>query len=341
MNTLKRLELYRRLLREADELRHEDPKQALLLATNVRDLAAALDRQQLGWPRWLSLQAETWAVVGSALRSVADLRQAESAFNVAIAFLDAPQLRGRLDPFAHPRLAQRAAYLRCDQGRFDEALELIDEAIAGYSRLDLCQHRAAALVVRGLIVGRWGRKEEAVVYLSKALEDIDPQRNWRNFLAAVHNMALYHHELAVTPAANRLALRWLQLACRCHARMPESINVLKLRTLHALTAIRLGRIDEGISELWIAQDGFKQRGAVYEQATLLLHLAASYQAQGRTSAVKRVAGQLFPIFRSIEVSREALAALMLFYNAAQAENATLGLIERVSALLSQARRDDP
>lgn len=335
------LEECRRLLDEADELRYENPALAVRLAERVRDLGASLSREAVGEPRWLALQADTWAVWGSALRSVADLRQAEGAFNVALAFLDAPELAGGLDPLAHPRLAQRAANLRSDQGRFEEALDLIDEAFSEFERYGAMDKATVALVDRGVILGSSGRKAEALTCLGKALDRLDPLTSSRNFVAAVHNTAVYLYEIAADPDADRLALEWLKLADRCHAALPEGLSLLKLRSLKALTLIRLGGLDEGIRELWETQERCRQLGALYEQAIILLHLAAVYLGEGLTDEVKRVAGQLFPVFRSLEIDREASAALMLFYTAAHADSATLDLIDEVSKTVRRVQLHGP
>ena len=49
---------------------------------------------------------------------------------------------------------------------------------------------------------------------------------------------------------------------------------------------------------------------------------------------------MLPVFRSREIHREALAALIVFQQAAEMEQLTLGLIEEVSTFLEQAR-DNP
>ena len=142
---MRELDSCRRLIREAENLRFADPREAVRVAKLARDRAAAIDREAIGAPEWLRLQADVWAVLGSALRSVSDLWEAEGALNVALSFLNAPELRAHLDPLTHARLAQRAAYLRCDQRRFDESLELINEALAIYEEQGASQAAAGAL----------------------------------------------------------------------------------------------------------------------------------------------------------------------------------------------------
>ena len=336
---MSQLQQCQRLLEKAEELRLEDPREALRVAESARDQVAALDREEIGVSNWFALQADAWAVFGSALRSVSDLGDSEGALNVAIAFLTAPELKGHGDPLAHAHLAQRAAYLRRDQERFEEALELIDEAISVFRERGTVQVLAGALADRGLILGRAGRKEEALSHLSEALDYLDADLSPRNFFAAVYNMALYLYDLADdSPEVNELAVKWLKLAGRCHADLPaESFSLLKLRRLEGLTAIRLGQVEVGLGELWRTQESFERLGADFEQALTLLHLAATYLAQRRPQEVKGVAGRLFPVFCGLKTDREASAALMLFYNAAQAETATLELIDRVSAIVQEAQ----
>ncbi|HEV7517250.1 MAG TPA: hypothetical protein VGR07_13190, partial [Thermoanaerobaculia bacterium] len=51
---------------------------------------------------------------------------------------------------------------------------------------------------------------------------------------------------------------------------------------------------------------------------------------------KRLAEEMLPIFRSRDVHREAIAALMVFQRAAADEQASLALVEELSAYLRKA-----
>ena len=66
-------------------------------------------------------------------------------------------------------------------------------------------------------------------------------------------------------------------------------------------------------------------------------LAALYAREGRTAEVKPLAEEIIPIFQSCEVPREALAALIVFQNAAEMEQLTIGLVEEVAAFLEKVR----
>ena len=323
---------FQRLLSRADDLRYQSPRHALRLAEKVRDEVAGLDPEILGSTGWHILQAEAWGVLGSAFLGVGDLRSSEEALNVALAFLEVTE-DPPASPLKHARLARRAAILRCGQRRFSEALELVGEALEIYRVRERSQELACSLADRGIILGFSGRMEEAISHLAQALDQIDPRRNPRYYLGTVHNMALYLHEVAETPAANELALDWLRLAIRCHRAFPENVNLLKLQSLQGLISLRLGRFEDGIKALSGAQEGFKRLGAFFEQAIVLLHVADAYLGQDRPRDVKRVAGELFPLFRRLDTDREVSAALMLFDRAAQAETVTHELIDKAADTL--------
>ncbi len=320
--------LCRYLLRKADELRNRDPQRAVSVAETARDLAARIDGDCCSHLEWTALQAESWAVLGSAYRGIADLRRAEGALNVAVRFLQTGESAPGIDPLAQPRLAQRASYLRCDQGRFEEALELNEEAMLSYREVAAFQELAGSLVDRSLILGRHGRAEQAVECLIRALYLLDPSVNPRSYLAAIHNMTLYLCERAQTREDLQEACRWAGLTARQHARFPEDVHQLKLRLLEGTIAIRLGLIDEGLCKLWQAYDGFERLGSAHNQTVVLLQLAQVAMAQGETRDVKRIAGRMLPIFRKLNVDRETSATLMLFYKAAQAEAATQELLQQ-------------
>lgn len=284
-------------LTQADELRRTNPKRALDLALDARDVAAVIDRKAIGPIRWRSLQADAWAILGSAYRAVGDLRRAENAFNVAFAFLAEKPL---FDPLALSRLSQRAAYLRSDQGRFAEALELVESALADYRQMGEPGKLACALVDKGVILRAAGRVREALDFVRQALEILDPAAEPRIFLAASHNMALYLQELAKTPGELQEAVAWLEVAVAQHQQAAESIDFFKTRAVVALTSIRLGRGEEGRRELLRCFDGFGRLDSPPNQAVMLLHLLALAAAADDREEIQRLTGLFFPLVHRLD-----------------------------------------
>ena len=284
-------------LTQADELRRTHPRRALELAKDARDVAAVIDQKSIGKIRWRSLQADAWAILGSAYRATGDLRRAENAFNVAFSFLAEKPL---YDPLSLSRLCQRAAYLRSDQGRHEEALELVGSALADYRQMGEPGRLACALVDKGVILRAAGDVRAALGQVSQALEILDPAAEPRIFLAASHNMALYLQELAETPGELQEAIAWLEVALAQHGQTVESVDFFKTRAVVALTSIRLGRREEGRLELLRCFDGFCRLDSPPNQAVMLLHLLALAALAGEQEETQRLAGLFFPLLHRLD-----------------------------------------
>ena len=86
-----------------------------------------------------------------------------------------------------------------------------------------------------------------------------------------------------------------------------------------------------------ARDGFLAEGIPYETALVSLDLALLYAGQGRTAELKRLAAGMVPIFASRQIHREALAALVFFRRAVEAERASVEMVAEVAQYLRRAQ----
>ena len=75
----------------------------------------------------------------------------------------------------------------------------------------------------------------------------------------------------------------------------------------------------------------------FDAAQVSLDLAALYLRQGRSEETRLLATELIPIFQSRDIYREALAAVIVFQQAAAMEQLTAGLVEEIAAYLEKAR----
>ncbi len=66
-------------------------------------------------------------------------------------------------------------------------------------------------------------------------------------------------------------------------------------------------------------------------------MALCYREEGRFAEIKVLAGEILEIFKAQKVHREALAAVILFQEAAEKEQVTGGLVRRLQGYLSRAR----
>ena len=86
------------------------------------------------------------------------------------------------------------------------------------------------------------------------------------------------------------------------------------------------------------RDGFIAAGNGYDAAMVSIEdLALLYVREGRVADVKRLAEEIFPIFQAQDVHREALAALVLFQDAARREELTARKVREIAAYLREAR----
>ncbi|MEL7059463.1 MAG: hypothetical protein AAGN46_05500, partial [Acidobacteriota bacterium] len=288
-------------------------------ALDARDAAAAIEPGGLG-PAWKALQAEAWGILASAQRVVGDLRRAENAINVAVAFLDPP---APVDPTLRPRLAQRAAYVRLDQQRIDEALDLATLAFDTFCALDRRDLAVGARVDRALALRRGGDPHAAEQELETALNELDAlggaaaaederEEAARLRLAIAHNLAYCRFAVASTPAQWRRALSALDRARAAHAAHDRPLHRAKLDMLHATARLRLGEVDGAVAELERVRRRFAELSATTDEAAVLLQLAEIEATRGRIPAVRRAAGQLFPLLRRLDLDDAARDALHLF-----------------------------
>lgn len=356
------LERCHRRVEAADARRYDDPAAALADALAARDAAADLDRALVGDGPWLRLQALAWGVVASAYRNTSDLHRAESCLAVALAFL--AELRGRREPVPDEesaalaaRLALRAAYLRCDQGRFDEALELNREAVEGFRTVGDEHLVGSALLDRALVHHRAGHTERAVQILTGAVERIDRERDPRVYLAAVHNMAVYLERTAHTEVELEEALHWLRLAMAEHERQPQRMHLLKLRSLAALVSARLHRagIDgsgaaaraenhgaraenhRARAELMAVREAYREMGATAHEAVTLLYQARLALDDGDEAALSRLAGEVFPLASGLPKDDAAREALLGFHAACRRRAVTRAVLAEAVRQVEEGR----
>ena len=126
----------------------EEPRQAEEMLRLALDVDRAPDPARYGPGSIDSAKARAWASLGNALRVLADFRQAEQAFRQAEIHLAA----GWLDPLDEALLLEYKASLRRAQRRFDEALEMLDSAIALYREVNEPHGQGRAMMAKGLVL---------------------------------------------------------------------------------------------------------------------------------------------------------------------------------------------
>lgn len=304
-----------------------DPQEAVRLGL----LAVAVAEAMPGTSPWLmNVRCFAYAHLANALRAAGNLTEAKRAFATADRFEEA----GRLDTtdlLDHARVLGMKGVLRREERRFDEALVLFDQALARSGET----LRPMLLVSKAATLEERGDLEDAIALLREAESLIDRRAEDRLFLTIRHDLAVFlvnagHHE-----EAERLLPEVRELA----RRFGTELDLVRFEWLRGKITAGLGGIGEAIEILTKVRGEFASRRIWYDVALVSLELATLYLREGRRADVKTLARHLVPIFKAEGVHREALAALLVFRQAAEKDAVTLDLIERVHGFLIALQRD--
>ena len=264
----------------------------------------------------------------NALRVSGELGAADAALEEAKRLWQAgSDPAGWLDP---GRLPDLEASLRRAQRRFPEALALLDEAAS------VGRKPERTLIKKGTTLEAMGDHEAAAEALLQALPMVQREGDRRLEAILNCNLALNYSHLGRYAEAAELAGR----AGIAALEMGDEIGVLRVTWTRGRIAAGLGRAEEARNLLAQARREFVARGMDYDAALALLEEAALLLDEGgRTVEVKVLARELAVVFDSKGVHREALAALRIFQQATEQEDATAGLARRVLGYLFRARHD--
>jgi hypothetical protein len=101
----------------------------------------------------------------------------------------------------------------------------------------------------------------------------------------------------------------------------------------------LGNVEKGVQKLTKVRGEFASHDMAYDTALVSLELSMLHARMGRMQEVKSLARHLVPIFKSQEIHREAMAALLVFREAAEKEQVTAEFARDILLYLRKARYD--
>jgi transcriptional regulator with XRE-family HTH domain len=304
----------------------KDPAKALYLAELAVHVADQIDRAA-----WLPrLQTFAWAHVGNSRRVAGDLHAADEAFATSDRFARIEAI-GPRPPLEEARVPAMKASLRVVQGRFSEARALLDRALA----LDTGSLRGTLLVAKAKAVEELGDLAGAIELLREAeprvLEEDDPRLTHclRQNLVWLLATAGYPEEAqALLPEVVALARK-----------LDNDVDFVRLRWAEARIAEGFGDLARAVAILLEVRGELARCNINYDQALVSLEIAGLYLEQDKTAEVKAIARHLVPIFQANDVPREALAALAVFRRAAEMEQVTLDLVQKIRRFLQDLRQD--
>ena len=306
----------------------ENARQAEALLRLALAVAKRLDARKHGTGSIEAARAKVWTWLGNTFRVLEDFGRAEAAFRQAERYFS----RSWLDPLDEALLLELRAVLRRAQRRFDEALELVAGAIAIYGEVNEPNHQGRALMIKGMTLQYKGSFAEAADCFRASLSLLEEPR-----LLALSELNLVNclqdagHSMEAAARIPGMRRRVEQAGKR--------VDLLRLRWTEAKVAASTGQPAAAEEAFLEVRAAFLQDSLAFDAALISLDLAALYLEQERVAETKRLAAEILPVFRSREVYREALAALLVFQRAAEVEQLTRGLVDEVAAYLRQARND--
>ena len=233
--------------------------------------------------------------------------------------------------FPESRVLDLEASLRRDEGRFAEALPLLDRALA------LCtpDDRGRVLIKQAATFELCGEPEKALAALQEALPKIahsedGPRLQWLSRCNEVKILLALDRPQEADAALPRLRL--------LGAERGDRLSFLRLRWLEACVTAALGGTKEGLVQMSAVRESFASISLPVDAVAVGLYEAEILLRDGRTARVRNLIAEMRPILSALNLKLEGLAALRLFVEAAEHDAATVEMARAAARALCQLPR---
>lgn len=266
--------LFELLIQVGREETFTDPTHAEEILQLALDVSSCLDDSFYGKERIEDLRARTWGFIGNARRVKIELTAAEEAFDEALQRLRS----GTEDPLERAVLFDLKASLRREQQRPKEALRFSHRAIKIFHRAGESHLMGRSLVNVAVVHQALGDFKEMLALLRRSIELLDPVREPRVALCAVHNLID-----GLTAAGNLMeAQKILSHSRPLYQQFWEPRVQCRQMWTEAKLLAALGHYGEAEELLTTARDGFAGVGAVEESHRISRDLSVIAAKAGGT-----------------------------------------------------------
>jgi tetratricopeptide (TPR) repeat protein len=327
------------LVRESRQAAADKASEAL----HLTDLAVhAADRIPENDPfedKWIyQLRSLAWAAHANACRVQGNYPSAEKSFEMSDSWWEAGTASIGDALGYEPILLEFKAPFRTAQRRLPEALQLLDKAedlfLHGQPEQRDPHLAGRALISKAFVFIEMGEPDSAVLALKKANGLIDPARDPRLLLCIRHNLVDNLSKMGCHAEAAALLPDLRALA----AEHGSALDHLRLDWIEGRIAAGLGDHVRARGLLTAVRQSFLAAGNPYEAALATLDLVIPCLEEGDTAEVCALADDMVAVFRRYDIAREALAALLLFQEAARRETATAALARETATALTRSRK---
>lgn len=325
----RRVQVVRELVRRSESYRFSDARRMMLHARAAVTVADGLPAAAAPAGKLADARAEAWACLANALRLTGDSRAAEEAWGHAETHLAA----GTGDALVAAKLARLKGVLRLRQRRFGDAVELLEGAATAYEGAGELDQAGRTWITLGVAHHERGDLARAALGAFRGGQLIDRERFPELAIAALNNLVFYLHQAGHREDAEY----FLTLIRELVARQGMEIETLRLRWLAAKMSAAAGRKVQARYEFDAVRRGFIDQSLPYDAALVSLELALLYAESGSGVEVERLATEMYPIFLSADLPREATASLLLFVQAVNDRTASPARIRELLTSLETQR----
>jgi tetratricopeptide (TPR) repeat protein len=296
----------------------------------LAETAEAVLRRTPAGPGVADLASRSSAYLGNVSRMRGDVQEAQRRFYYARYLI---KYEGVAEPRIYAEVDWLEGSLQLDQRHFAEAEELLTRSITLYTIAGDREKAGQPLLTLGLVHYHRGNYAKAIEATQEATYLLSEEADPRIYLSARHNLTLYHCEAGNYHAASDALHQDRDL----YARFPDAWTQLRLVWLEGKIAHGLGNLEAAEKAFLATRSGFVEEGAGYDAAMVSIDLATIYTQQGRADEALRIAEEMHVVFKAEDVHREAVAALLLFQEAARQKSLTVEKLRDLSEYLKAAR----
>lgn len=304
--------LYERLLEKCRETGFHNPSEAVDIAHLALAVVEELDFGHYGEERMADFRAAALASLGNAQRLASDFAGAETSFRQARETLS----QGTGDPLEKANLVSLEASLLKDLGEFEQAVRLMDQAIAVYRELNDPHLEGRTLLKQAATIG-FVEPARGVELAEAGLALIDSLREPRLELCGRHALAQFLTEAGQPHEA----LTMLEMSRPLYAQFQDTWTCTRLHWLEGKIARSLGDLaeaEETLQRLWL---DLQEPSYAHELTLLSLDLAEIYVARGKHDDAAQLVAEFLPMLKSWGMHTEGLAMWLLLQKAVQTRSA--------------------
>ncbi|HXU33380.1 MAG TPA: hypothetical protein VN851_22660 [Thermoanaerobaculia bacterium] len=292
-------------------------------------VAERLDASEWGVSIVRDLEARAWAHRGDVAREAGLREEAQQAFRMAHSLY----ALSSQDPWEWAEISRYEARFELFRGQAAAATALGLEAATLYRKLGERDLLAATLAEAGPMAVRAGRPDLAIEALTEAIELIDPAREPRRLACCLRGLGA----LLLETDRARESLGHLWRARSLFERLGDEDEILRVRWSEARATLAVGNLAEGEAALLSVRENLLAAGLSQDAAGVLLDLVQLYWSQGRRGEMLGLFGEVFLPYRTRDLERGTIAAVLMLRRAVETGSATIEMVREIARYLAASR----